>query len=131
MIVLRINPLDLFPFFRKLQFRIPKKFSKRITGIENISNKYTPVLLGILTFFLPCGFTQSMQINAMTSGNFVGGGLTMLVFALGTFPVLALISFTSVKFAHSLRSGIFFKTAGFIVIFLQYLIFFQLLLQQV
>ncbi|MCJ7471673.1 MAG: sulfite exporter TauE/SafE family protein [Actinobacteria bacterium] len=117
MIILGINLLDLFPFFRKLQFRLPKKFSRRITGTETISNKFTPLLLGILTFFLPCGFTQSMQINAMTSGNFLNGALIMLVFALGTLPVLALISFSSVRFANSLKSGIFFRTAGFIVIF--------------
>ena len=96
---------------------MPKSLSRRITGIEKIGNKFAPLLLGILTFFLPCGFTQSMQINAMASGNFLQGGLIMLIFTLGTLPVLALISFTSVRFSHSLRSGIFFKTAGFTVIF--------------
>ncbi len=74
-------------------------------------------MLGILTFFLPCGFTQSMQISALTTGSFLQGGLIMLIFALGTLPILALISFSSIKFSKSLRSGIFFKTAGFIVIF--------------
>jgi sulfite exporter TauE/SafE/copper chaperone CopZ len=117
MLILGINLLDIFPFFRKLQLRMPKSLSRRITGIEKIGNKFAPLLLGILTFFLPCGFTQSMQINAMASGNFLQGALIMLIFALGTLPVLALISFTSVRFSHSLRSGIFFKTAGFIVIF--------------
>lgn len=117
MLILGINLLDIFPFFRKLQLKMPKGLSKRITGVEKIGNKFAPLLLGILTFFLPCGFTQSMQINAMASGDFLKGGLIMLIFALGTLPVLALISFTSVRFSHSLKSGIFFKTAGFIVIF--------------
>ena len=117
MVILGINLLDTFPFFRKLQLRMPKYFSKRIIGNENIQNKFTPLLLGALTFFLPCGFTQSMQLNAIASSNFINGGLIMLVFAIGTLPVLALISFTSIKFSHSLKSGIFFKTAGFIVIF--------------
>ncbi len=117
MIILGINLLDVFPFFRKLQLRMPKNLSRRITGFEKIGNKFAPLLLGILTFFLPCGFTQSMQINAMASGNFLQGALIMLVFALGTLPVLALISFTSVKLSKSLKSGVFFKTAGFIVIF--------------
>lgn len=117
MLILGINLLNVFPFFRKLQLRMPKSLSRRITGIEKIGNKFAPLLLGILTFFLPCGFTQSMQINAMTSGDFLQGALIMLIFALGTLPVLALISFTSVKFSRSLSSGIFFKTAGFIVIF--------------
>ena len=117
MIILGINLLDIFPFFRKFQLGMPKNLARRITGLKKLGNNFTPLLLGILTFFLPCGFTQSMQINAMASGNFLQGALIMLVFALGTFPVLALISFTSVKLSHSLKSGIFFKTAGFIVIF--------------
>ena len=117
MIILGINLLDVFPFFRKLQIGMPKRLSKRLTGFEKVGNKFAPMLLGILTFFLPCGFTQSMQINAMASGDFLKGGLIMLVFTLGTFPVLALISFTSVRLSQSLKSGIFFKTAGFIVIF--------------
>jgi len=117
MLILGINLLDIFPFFRKLQLRMPKRLSRRITGFEKIGNRFTPLLLGILTFLLPCGFTQSMQINAMASGDFLQGSLIMLVFALGTFPVLALLSFTSLRFSHSLRSGIFFKTACFIVIF--------------
>jgi len=127
MIILGINLLDVFPFFRKLQLGMPKSLSKRITGFEKIGNKFAPLLLGILTFFLPCGFTQSMQINAMASGNFLQGGLIMLIFALGTLPVLAMISFTSVRFSHSLRSGIFFKTAGFIVIFFAIFNFFSAL----
>ncbi|MCL5071001.1 MAG: sulfite exporter TauE/SafE family protein [Actinobacteria bacterium] len=117
MIVLGINLLDIFPFFHKLHFRMPKKLSKKIINSENIGNKFMPLLLGTATFFLPCGFTQSMQMDAMTSGSFLKGAMVMLVFALGTLPVLALISFSSVRFAHSLKSGIFFKTAGFIVIF--------------
>ena len=41
----------------------------------------------------------------------------MLVFALGTFPVLALLSFTSLGIHDKVKSGIFFKTAGLVVIF--------------
>ncbi len=117
MLILGIHLLDIFPFFRRLQLKMPKSFSRKIIDNKSIQNRFTPLLLGILTFFLPCGFTQSMQINAIASGNFLTGGLTMLVFALGTLPVLALISFSSVRFANSIKSGIFFKTAGFIVIF--------------
>ena len=57
-----------------------------------------------------------MQIYTLSTGGFVAGGFTMLAFALGTFPVLALISFSSFSIQDSSRSGIFFKTAGLIVI---------------
>ena len=72
--------------------------------------------MGIATFFLPCGFTQSMQLYTLTTGTFMRGGMTMLAFALGTLPVLALISFSSFSIKNSAKSGIFFKSAGLIVI---------------
>ncbi|MBM3712948.1 MAG: hypothetical protein FJW56_05880 [Actinobacteria bacterium] len=117
MIILGINLLDVLPFFKKFTFRMPKNMSRKITARESIQNRFMPLLLGVLTFFLPCGFTQSMQINAISSGDFIKGGMIMLVFALGTLPVLALISFSSFKFSQSPKAGIFFKTSGFIVIF--------------
>jgi len=57
-----------------------------------------------------------MQIYTLSTGGFFTGGLTMLSFALGTLPVLALISFSSFSIKNSSKSGIFFKTAGLIVI---------------
>jgi sulfite exporter TauE/SafE len=58
-----------------------------------------------------------MQIYTLTTSNFLKGGLTMLAFALGTLPVLALLSFSSLGVQKRAQSGIFFKTAGLIVIF--------------
>ena len=40
----------------------------------------------------------------------------MLAFALGTLPVLALISFSSFSIQQSSKAGIFFKTSGLVVI---------------
>jgi sulfite exporter TauE/SafE len=57
-----------------------------------------------------------MQLYTLTTGSFLQGGLTMLAFALGTLPVLALISFSSFSIQISSKAGIFFKTAGLIVI---------------
>lgn len=60
-------------------------FSKNITKLKN--PKYAP-WVGALTFLLPCGFTQSMMLFAIESGNPWQGALVMGAFALGTFPVL-------------------------------------------
>ena len=117
MLILGINLLDIFPFFRRLQLTLPKFLTKKNSALENTENKLAPVLFGISTFFLPCGFTQSMQIYSLTTGSFINGALTMLVFSLGTFPILALISFASVKFSKGLQSKVFFQSAGFIVLF--------------
>jgi sulfite exporter TauE/SafE/copper chaperone CopZ len=117
MLILGLNLLDVIPFFRKLQLRMPKAMSGKILDKASMQNKFMPILLGAATFFLPCGFTQSMQVNAMASGNIITGAVIMLTFALGTLPVLSLISFSSFKLSASGKSGIFFKTAGFLVLF--------------
>lgn len=116
MLVLGINLLDVFPWAKRLQPSMPKFISKRAHGISNLNHTLTPLLVGVATFFLPCGFTQSMQLYTLTTGSFLKGGLTMLAFALGTLPVLALISFSSFSIQNSKKSGIFFKSAGLIVI---------------
>jgi sulfite exporter TauE/SafE/copper chaperone CopZ len=117
MMILGINLLNVIPFFRKLQISLPKSWTQNSVMNSYLQSRLAPILLGIITFFLPCGFTQSMQINAIASGSFINGALIMLIFALGTLPVLALISFTSVRLGRSANSGIFFKAAGFVVLF--------------
>lgn len=44
--------------------------------------------LGAATFFLPCGFTQAVQLLALSSGSAVSGGAIMALFAVGTTPGL-------------------------------------------
>ncbi len=116
MLILGINLLDVFPWAKKLQPTMPKFIAKHAHGVSKFNHTLTPALVGVATFFLPCGFTQSMQLYTLTTGSFLEGGLTMLVFALGTLPVLALISFSSFSIQSSSKSGIFFKTAGLMVI---------------
>lgn len=116
MLVLGINLLDIFPWAKKIQPSMPRFLSKYAFGVTKINHILTPLVVGVATFFLPCGFTQSMQLYTLTTGNFFRGGLTMLSFALGTFPVLALVSFSSFSIKNSSKAGIFFKSAGLVVI---------------
>ncbi len=116
MLILGINLLDTFRWAKKLQPSMPKFIAKYAHGLSKFNHSLTPLIVGIATFFLPCGFTQSMQLYTLTTGSFLNGGLTMLAFALGTFPVLALISFSSYSIKNNSKSGIFFKTAGLVVI---------------
>lgn len=116
MLILGINLLDVFHFAKKFQPAMPKFLSKHALGVSRLNHALTPLLVGVATFFLPCGFTQSMQIYTLGTGGFFSGGLTMLSFALGTLPALALISFSSFSIQNSSKSGIFFKSAGLIVI---------------
>lgn len=116
MLILGINLLDLFHFTKKLQPAMPKFIAKYAHGVQKLNHTLTPALVGIATFFLPCGFTQSMQLYTLTTQSFWVGALTMLAFALGTLPVLALLSFSSFSIKDKSYAGIFFKSAGLIVI---------------
>lgn len=116
MLILGLNLLDIFSFTKKLQPSMPKFISNKAMSVGNFTNTVTPVLVGIATFFLPCGFTQAMQIYSLSTGSFMSGALTMLFFALGTLPVLALVSFSSFSIQDSTKAGIFFKSAGLVVI---------------
>src|SRR3989338_7466408 len=117
LLILGINLLDVFPRANKFQLTMPSFIGKRVHGLKNINHTLTPLLVGVVTFFLPCGFTQSMQIYTLTTGSFVTGALIMGAFALGTLPVLALLSFSSLGIHKKAQSGVFFKTAGLVVIF--------------
>ena len=116
MLILGINLLDIFSWSKRLSPSMPKFITRHAHGVSKLNHSLTPVLVGIATFFLPCGFTQSMQIYTLSTGNFLYGALTMFSFALGTLPVLALISFSSFSIKNSSKAGIFFKTAGLVVI---------------
>lgn len=117
LLILGVNLLDIFPWAKKLQPTIPSFIGRHVHGLKNVNHVLTPLLVGVATFFLPCGFTQSMQIYALTTGSFLTGALIMLTFALGTLPVLSLLSFSSLGIHKKAQSGVFFKTAGLIVIF--------------
>ena len=117
LLLLGINLLDIFPFMKKFQVSLPTFITKHIHGLKEVNHILTPALLGVVTFFLPCGFTQSMQLYTLTTGDFLAGGLTMFIFALGTLPILALLSFGFLGIHTKARSSIFFKSAGLVVIF--------------
>lgn len=112
MIILGFN---LVGIFKKLNITISPKIFRFFQKIEHKSAG--PFVLGIGTFFLPCGFTQSMQVVAISTGSFMSGLFIMLAFALGTFPVLALLSFGYNKFSLKTKHSYFlFKTVGVVVI---------------
>lgn len=116
MLILGINLLDVFHWSKRLQPSVPKFISRHAYGAAKLNHTLTPLLVGIATFFLPCGFTQAMQIYTLSTGSYLTGGLTMLAFALGTLPVLAILSFSSLRISEGKYAGVFFKSAGLIVI---------------
>jgi sulfite exporter TauE/SafE/copper chaperone CopZ len=48
--------------------------------------------LGALTFFMPCGFTQAVQIYALSTGSPATAAMLMAAFAIGTAPGLLVLA---------------------------------------
>jgi len=117
MILLAFQMFD-FKTFRKFPFTLPKFITRFIADESNFKGRYMPFLMGAFTFFLPCGFTITAQGLALISGNAIQGGLIMLLFALGTLPMLLIIGLSSVKFLQKPHlSERFLKIAGILVLF--------------
>lgn len=113
-IVMLFLGFNLLGLFAKNKIALPSGIFNFFRRIEH--KTLTPLIIGFATFFLPCGFTQSMQISALGSGSFVSGFFIMFAFALGTLPMLVLLSFGSASFAHGKHASLFFKSAGVVVI---------------
>jgi len=102
MVIMGVNMLGIFPWLRKLTPRMPKVFARKIDSEKSKSN--SPLIVGLLNGLMPCGPLQAMQIYALSTGNPFAGALSMLVFSLGTVPLMfglgALSSVLSKKFTR-------------------------------
>lgn len=76
--------------------------------------KKTAFLLGAITYLLPCGFTQTVQVYTLGLASPLQSALTMIVFALGTVPALLLIGYFS-SFTQSKYYSYFMKVVGVLV----------------
>lgn len=81
------NLLNLIPK-GALHVRPPKWVSHKIHALQDSPHPAMPIMLGALSFFLPCGFTQSVQLYALSTGEPITSAVIMMVFALGTVPAL-------------------------------------------
>ncbi len=109
--ILGIVPKGIF------HIKPPKKISHWIAGLSESEHPAAPFVLGALTFFLPCGFTQSLQLAALASGTFATGAVIMGVFALGTLPALLGISAISSN-AKGTSLNLFLRFSGTLVLVL-------------
>jgi len=117
MIVLGLQMLRLFPWLKVLQPRMPKFLAHKIHDLTEKEVKGGAFILGASTFFLPCGFTQALQLYVLAKGSFLTGALTMLAFSVGTLPALISLSMVS-SFATGMFQRYFLKFAGVAVVLL-------------
>ncbi len=117
MLMLGFQLLHLFPWLRRFSPKMPKFIAHKVHDLSTKDTKGAPFLLGASTFFLPCGFTQALQLYVLASGDWKIGALTMFVFAVGTLPALLSLSAIS-SFAKGAFQRNFLKFAGVLVVLL-------------
>ncbi len=117
MIFLGLKLIEIFPRLKNKSITLPSGIARFFGLDKNIKeyDHFAASMTGALTFFVPCGFTQAMQIYALSSGSFTRGALIMGLFALGTAPGLLGIAGLSSLFKGQ-RARIFFMVAGIAVI---------------
>lgn len=118
MIIAGLEMLQIAPNWLKCAIpRPPKWLSNKILDGDGNPNPFAPFLLGAATFFLPCGFTQSLQIYALTTASFATGAMILGAFAIGTAPALLALGFASG--ALDGKTGKFvLKLAGVFILYL-------------
>ncbi len=118
MLVMGLDMLGYAPqWLKRLLPRMPKNLGHKVMDAQGNSHAFMPAMLGAGTFFLPCGFTQALQLYALTTGSFWISALLLGVFALGTAPSLIALGWASSSFTGKLGQ-IFFSLAGATVVVL-------------
>jgi sulfite exporter TauE/SafE len=116
MLLLGMKLTGISPRLKQTSITLPSALG-RWFGLNKAGGVGTrsALLTGALTFSLPCGFTQAMQLYAISTGSFSRGALALGFFALGTAPALlsaaGLISIVKGAFARR-----FYTTVGLAVL---------------
>ncbi|HSL28586.1 MAG TPA: sulfite exporter TauE/SafE family protein, partial [Anaerolineales bacterium] len=94
------NALRMFnvhPIFRYFSIEPPKFITRYIRRTAKGTDTFTPLFLGALTVFIPCGVTQAMMAAALGTGNAVMGAALMFAFTLGTSPVFFIVAYLTTE----------------------------------
>lgn len=121
MVIVALQMLGV-SFAQRIRLGFPRFLSQFAANEKNFQGKYMPFAAGAATFFLPCGFTLMAQTIALASGSFLAGAVMMSAFALGTLPMLLVLSFSSLKLqTNASFSGTFNLVVGvFLILFSLY-----------
>lgn len=97
---------------------LPAGLAARLGLEEHAAARYSDARaagLGVASFLLPCGFTQTVQLFALSTGSPLRAGAVMALFALGTVPGLLGIGGLA-TLARGGASPRFFRLAGVAVL---------------
>ena len=110
---------NLHPVFRYFVIEPPRFITRFIRRYAKKSDStvVTPLFLGTLTIFIPCGVTQAMMVLAVGTGSPLLGAAIMFAFILGTTPVFFGLAYVATRLGEVLHTR-FLQVAGAVVLIL-------------
>lgn len=90
-----------------LQGTLHQWFNRRMVQASLYTRWWTPWLLGLMWGLIPCGFLYTAQIRAAGTGSVGWGSAMMLVFGLGTLPMMLVFGVSSAFLSADRRSQLF------------------------
>lgn len=117
MIIFGLQMLGALRSLGPLQPRLPQSIARGIDALAGRNGRAGAFTLGALSFLLPCGFTQALQLYVLAQGDAWSGAGIMLAFAAGTLPALLSLSMASSFGSGAFRST-FTRFAGIAVVLL-------------
>ena len=116
MVAVSLQMTVISPRLAGLAPRLPRW--ARVTDPEGLSGGTSPLgrdwralSLGAASFFVPCGFTQAVQLYALSTGDPWRASLVLAAFALGTSPALLAVGGAPALFRGPRRDA-FLRIAG-------------------
>lgn len=101
----------LFPFFSREKITIGNIFSGlaarliiRLRKLFTDRSYFSLLMIGLLNGLLPCGLVYVAIAGAINSGNVGSGALFMMLFGIGTIPLLLIATLASDAIGQRIRS---------------------------
>lgn len=117
MLIMGLNFLTGMKIFKFLSIKTPTFIAKILYQQKHSKKPKGPFIIGLLTAFMPCGPLQAMQLYALGTGSFTGGSLSMMLYSLGTVPMMfGFGSFISVISKDSIKRVM--KVSGVVILLL-------------
>lgn len=81
-----------------------------------------PFIIGLLNGLMPCGPLQAMQLYALSTGSIIKGSLSMLLFGLGTVPLMLMVG-TVLNLVNGKGKVFINKLSSILILFLSLIMF--------
>jgi sulfite exporter TauE/SafE len=99
-----LRMFDVHPIFRYFSLEPPKFITRYIRKTAKGADAATPIFLGLLTVFIPCGVTQAMMATALGTASVAMGAALMFAFTLGTTPVFFVVAYLTTEIGSRMEN---------------------------